>query len=147
MEFFFIFRATGLWIAGAAALAAVAWLRGRERARKALASVAIWAAATLAVWIALMFEARIAEIHRGSFTVPMALLCLFAAGLRLAGKAVFAVVFVAQAALFAFVWLPPGPDYGKPWDPAALAALLLGAAVPLVFVAKDLLKASDSPAA
>ncbi len=137
-EFFFLVRATGLWSAGAAALVAAACLRRGRESLRAVRGVGLWSAATFAAWIALMFEARSALVHQGSYTLPIALLCLAAAGLRLLGKVAFAGVAAAQAAFFAFVWLPPATGFGSPGNPAALAALVLGAAVPAAFILRDL---------
>lgn len=106
----YTFRALAWWT-----LAIMAWPFLLVRARQRGISLAGygqllgWAAATLVVWIALMFVPHSAIIHQGSLVTQLLLFSLLTAGALQLNRWFFRLLAGVQLVWFAFVWTPRSP--------------------------------------
>ncbi|MDP3073385.1 MAG: hypothetical protein Q8N18_24045 [Opitutaceae bacterium] len=151
-EFFRPFRAPAAWILGLVALPVLGWklFRGqakwhRRGGRHRLAVA--WLGLTLAAWLALMFLPGSTLTHLGSYVVPLLLIGLLTGWAFLASRALFAVLALGQAALFAFTWMPPAEGFaGAPPTPFAVAATGVFGLALIALAVEALLTAEQSAA-
>ncbi len=111
-DFFAFFRSLGWWNLGLAALPFAWWRAGRRGNRipgNLLGAILGWSAATLALWVLLLFHPYSTVIHQGSYVPILLLLGASAWSLHAVHPMVLAVVSALAGAYFvvAYAWATP----------------------------------------
>jgi len=128
-EFFYSFRAVGWWNIGWLLYPYAIYLASKSTPflpfLRRWNRIALWSAATFAVWIGLLYAPNTASIHHGSLALEIFLFVLPAALLASTSPGLLIATSVLAAGVFMSTWVPVEPSLGASayLRPAALVAL------------------------